>query len=507
MPLPLNCDANKYLAGVAHYRELNGDKECVENESAACNKLPENKVEPGQGRSICRNIYRKIVNTLNEYEASLSHRCHTSNAALDICKSKPPWDASQIECLSSFGANAEFNQEALGRLMQKAQDRLADLAEEATKARDRYREQRKKSKFQGPMLSGNLTLGAASIDIKCLVGSNSKRDPLDLLKPVPGKPDSEGRIIDEQTEAIRLALSFRAEAEKAIEAHQKLAREFRAQAESMADLAKRVQSADPAAPIQAANEKNNSDITGTAPKQASAPQPANGKAEEASGGGREGNQGGSGATSGTPGSTNDFVSSKSKYSNAPGDKLDPILSSGSGSTEKGVVSTPLSKVSSVSNQFGNASNLAKSRSPSSLRNSGSGKMNAASRMAVGGVGIGGLGKGGVCMGADCKQALGNLKTSQFAPVGSLGAGGGFGIDGSAGSLDGLFNTENADQSAMLSPDALDGLDSSVDLGAGEAERGEPGLGVSNGRNLFSRVHDYHTRALKQGRLVGVPKKL
>jgi len=359
-----------------------------------------------------------------------------------------------------------------------------------------------------------------------------KPDPMkayDALKPRNSAKLETSPLVSEQVKAITFSEAFRSVAFNSAKKHQDTTSVFQDQAKKFDKLAIKAPSLSPKTP---AKNSSKSDIPGADQKQLQPPpaqqaaQPSGGQSSPGGGspgGGGAANQGSAGATAGTPPSFNNSSGTQSTEP-AKGTASEVGMGTPIGGSRTGEATgpLPLPDVETVlGGALGAGSALTSSRSPSDGNSGRSSSSKAASIGATGG-GAGGLSgatSAKPCLGTDCQQAMGNMKTNQFASVGSLGGGGGggLGLDGDIGSLDSLFKADDLSKIDPLADGALNGfgsLDSSLDSELGgefvdgsKQSAGGGEIGKSESRDLFVRVRSYHVRALKRGLLVGVPKKL
>lgn len=525
------CDSNKFMAQLKPTGALpDPDVECANNKGAKCQFVRTDKLKPGESPGACEMVYKRIKDTIDAYQAKVNAYCTQSNAKLDQCEALVGRGTLQQTCMAEHANETAVEETKLAQELMEAQNRLLVFEEAATEAKKKYLgfwDRIKPAKVNAVGLPHLPPIAPHSSFPKDDFECGGKPDSVALWKAMQpsekDKPET-SPMISEQVKAIKYSEAFRKVAFTSAKKHQDTTTAFKGHAKKFEELARKGGSVDPNS-LKGKDDPNKSDITKSDQK---APPPGGGAPPGGGGGGSPGggqgggssgqaqDQGGFGATAGTPGSLN----------TPGGSGKDPLKDSstkpgkGGSRTADGVESpVPIPKAEALSGSFLGGSSLgpSSSRALSGDRTGGSGSK-AASAKSSGGGGGGGLGDSGgdkPCLGKDCQQALGNLKNGQFAPVGSLGGGGGMGFDADSGSLDSLFKTDEAKKDGG-EPGSLDGL-ASLDAGldaAGSSD--EDGAGVqgsggeidkSDGRDLFLRVRSYHLRALKRGLLVGVPKKL
>ncbi len=539
------CDVDEFLRPMTErFTGKNPDEECKANRGADCQNIPREKLKEGEFSPACEMVYRRINSTIDWYRSKVTDFCARSNAALKQCDALTGRGDKQSKCLEEHAELTVRERTELANQLMEAQGRLLVYEGTAKSAREKYREWWSKAHTPPKIVpSAPAALVSLTASVKAAkqhlfsvlknggLNCTGKPDPekamLALTPKDPNVPET-SPLIAEQVRAITFSEAFRRVAYISAKKHQENAVAFKEQAKKFSALAKRTPSMVPE-PLKQPNEKqNSSDITGGESKQP--PQQQEAKQESGASGGGSGSgssggggadQGSSGATAATPPSFNESTTPQAteppKNAAAKLGSGDPLEASRTG--EKSELLPVPGTDNDTKNLPGTGDLLASSRSPSGPGFERGTSSRAASSSAAGG-GAGGLGgstSAKPCLGTDCQQALGNIKTSQFASVGSLGGGGGLGLDGDTGSFDSLFKADDLSKTDPLADGALDGLgalDSSLDgetageLGDGtEQGSGSAEIGKSESRDLFLRVRSYHVRALKRGLLVGVPKKL
>jgi hypothetical protein len=118
-----------------------------------------------------------------------------------------------------------------------------------------------------------------------------------------------------------------------------------------------------------------------------------------------------------------------------------------------------------------------------------------------------------CQGKDCGSATAGLVSSQFAPVGSLGALSSLdslpALDTGPNALDNLLKDDKAKGALGGFDSGMAGLDSAMAGLSATAEGSTESTGIagSNAEDLFVRMHAFHVRAQKRGMIVGLTRKL
>jgi hypothetical protein len=535
-PPPLDCNNNPFLQNVNRFVNLKPNEECKQNSPAKCDEGPEELMVPGRGRSICKNVYFRIVEAAQKYRTEFQQRCAASNGKLSECNQPNKNSTERVACLREHHAMVKAHQNEIAQLLMESQKKLLDLEVHAREVRNRYRSEFQKMERapQGPNQDGT-TMGEGALDRQCVGSFSPDRRGIQIFQRDPRLPSSEGRIIDEQSNALTSSAQFRELAYNTADDHQKKAREFEAREKALRDVERRMRTAgDPTADKKADQKK--SDITGTDQKgggpqqQAGGPQGGGGGAPPGGGGGGSPGGGspasafdqGGGSNAGTPPSFGGGNTPRNDAVKNDAVKVGGSPKSDAGSTTgEGLGANPESNM-----QFGSGSALSDAGVGGSRGLASTGKggrsSSAASSSAPGGGGAGGGAGGGggggnavPCLGKDCQQAL-SATGSQFSSSGSLGGGGGGGggMDDSS-ALDSLFKTdEPGKEGGGPAGDALAGLDGEAgslgDLGAdgGETQAGGAGeIGSAEGGDLFLRVRGTLTKAQKKGLVAGMLKKL
>jgi len=529
-PIPQECDAKKYLESLGEFREKKGDRECKLNARATCNFIAGDRVRVEEAKSVCVSIYKKIVHTVDHYEKEISKRCDLSNQQLKLCKNIVEEGSKKFDCLQRLSQMVKQDQARFAGIMAEAASRLKQLESQAKSVRDFY-DREKEGLIKARNLAQSGTLEPISDELKECLGAVESTNIGEVFKLNSGRA-SKGKLIDEQDDALALSEEFRKLAQKAQKEHDANVAAFGKQANAFGNLKERTNSIQPDMfPKNSVAANSKSDITG--PIEQSQPAPAQqqqagaqeqeGKGSGSQGGGGASNQGGAGATAGTPASFNSGSSSVAGASSLKNNvSQDGRSSSDAGSPRNGVTvadsSVPLPQADSSFGGSGLSSNF--SSSPVSSRKTRSANRKPASSGAPSGSGLGDSFSSKSCLGEDCQQALGDMKSTQFAKTGSLGSGGGLGSNGdfSTDALDSLFGSGDSSKSVDVLPGSFEVLN-----GAGEELEGglvteiNEGIG-SDGQSagggigkeempLFQRVNLSLVRAQKRGNVAGIPKKL
>lgn len=507
VPKALSCTDAKSLEKLKDIRALNPEEKCKFSEPAGCNRLPKEEAKKYGYASICKGIYGSIQTKLENYESDVKRLCGKATEGLKACMAKKPSSKDFLICMSEHKATFSADQTFLAEGLKELQRKVLELEEKAKLARADFRKSRDayhQSFDPGTHVNPFIKKGQS-----CAAWNDSDRKPDIIFKTSAAwsGDDSEGILIGEQTAAIKVGETFREHAYGAAETHEKMAKTAKEEADYYRGAA--LKAVTGGSDITGAPEKKNTGAIQPPPQipQAGGGAPAGG-ASSAGGSGAV-DQGLGGATSGTP-----VSKSASGGSQAKGEE-----SGRSSPLDKGPKTDNEQFVTANTDPGSSPSGLAvgdstaSSRAPASASSRSGGKP--ATGRASGSSSGGGAetsAKAKDCRGKDCQQALGDLKTSQFASVGSLG--GGMGADGlgSAASLDSLFGADPAKTDmAGGSLDALATSEGSFGEGLGSddgaLQAGGDDVGKADGRDLFLRVHVSYLRAQKRGNVAGIPKKL